>query len=128
MSGRSYFACKICCLSNRLFLCAFTCIFYCSSSLILGISMTLVTLYFLITYNLPGFSCFWIFIPFYFTKYRHLSSYRFNFLFNINFPLWFFIFVRFSFRFNLDSTAFAQAYNMVVTSFISSSISQQDSK
>ena len=128
-SGRSYFACRIYYVyQNRLSLCSFTCIFCFSSSLILVISLALVILYFFIT---SWLFLFWIFIPFYFAKYRRLSFHHFNFLFNINSPLWFFIFVRFSFLFLFNSkfrlTVFAQAYNIVLTSFISSSISLQNS-
>ena len=86
-SGKSYFVCRICyfyqvvffclffgirlenliCLenllrlSNCLSLCAFICIFCFSSSSLLRISMTNLIL----SYDLSGFSCFWIFIPFF---------------------------------------------------------------
>ena len=88
-------------LSNRFSLCAFACILF----LYFLIDTWNINDFFdlILSYHLPGFSYFWIFIPFYFAKYQHLSSHCFNFLFKFNFPLCFFIYVRFSFLFWFNS-------------------------
>ena len=89
--------------------------------------MALVILYFLVT-----FLAFLVFGSLFLSNSLSIdiSPHRFNFIFNTSFSLWFFYFCQVFFVFfglnsSLDATLFAQAYNIVLTSFISSSLSSK---
>ena len=100
---------------NHLSLYVFTCIFCFSSCSILGISMTFVILYFLIT-----FLAFLVFVSLLLSislKYRYLSSDRFNFLFSNSFPLRFSFLFQFNskLRFNWFCTSIQHCNNIILT-------------
>ena len=104
-------------------------IFWCRSSLILGISMVFVILYFLITFlSFLVFGSLFLFILLSIDISPVVVSILFSMLI-FHFCLLFLSCFLFCFGLtqSLDSTIFAQAYNIVLTSFISRSISPRNS-